>query len=43
MFQDQDFKEQDQNQDQDYKNWVSRHLETKTWVLRTTSLQLIGL
>ena len=36
--QDQDFKEQDQDRDQDSKNWVSRRLETKTWLSRTTSL-----
>jgi hypothetical protein len=37
--QDQDFRYQDQDQDQDLQFRVSRRLETKTRVSRTTTLQ----
>jgi len=30
-----------QDQDQDFENWVSRRLETKTQVSRTTTLLLV--
>jgi len=36
--QDKDFRSQDRDQDQDFQNSVSRRLETKTQVSRTTSL-----
>ena len=35
----QESQDQDQDQDQDFNTWVSRRLETKTQVSRTTSLK----